>query len=61
MVINIFKKTNIYIFALRNHLGPPEHILGPLEPLFVPLSSPTYKNVVHITNNFTAKIPKFYF
>ena len=52
MIENFELKKKLFILArgkydaLRNHLGPPELLLGPLIPPFVPLSSPSYRNTI---------------
>ena len=46
--------------ALRNHLGPPKLLLGPLKPPCVILSSINYIKRLSINNTVTSKIPKGY-
>ena len=44
--------------GLRNQLGPPELLSGPIKPFSVLFSHPSYRKGVSIINNITSKIPK---
>ena len=42
--------------SVIGHLGPPELLLNPLKPFFLPLSFPSYINKVSIIITFSEKI-----
>ena len=65
MVIAIFDLYKKVLFmpgdiynAFKNHLGPPELLLGPFKPPFEPSFLPSCGNGVFITNKVTFQIQK---